>query len=226
MFKFLLLAIPLAAVIACDAPGTGPVASDIRVLPGTTTSSEIVIIPHSTSPNGLAAVMPTSSEVQFRAEVHVGSSLMPKSRVEWSSTIPAYATVDSTGLVRSAATYADCNWAAPGYCTTYIVAASQGLADSMWVVVTPRLAITVQPDSLKLAVGDSAEVFVSATIGGEPFDCHLRTVADPSRVQFHMRDGRRYVRGVAPSSTAVIFVADNRICAGGHGDVHVTVVGP
>ena len=146
------LALMLAA---CDSPADMPDVGSVQIRPDT----------------NLALL--TATEFQLNADVRRTDGSVSSERVTWKSELPQFATVDNTGLVRTAATYDPCweidrpSTIKASYCRARIVATAGARSDTLFILIKPRVVLH-DTSSVSLAVGDSTPLVTPyATIDGE-----------------------------------------------------------
>ncbi|MBW3552302.1 MAG: hypothetical protein KY466_02260 [Gemmatimonadetes bacterium] len=108
--------------------------------------------------------------VQFSAEVRDSEGNVLDRPVEWDVRRDDVFSVDQTGVVR-AGSYVDVfGTARPPAGATVVIARSDGAMDSVWLIPLPApLLLEVTPmDTTVLAVGESAEFTLAASMPPEP----------------------------------------------------------
>jgi hypothetical protein len=211
MLKRLLFAIPIAVLAACET--TAPIRNEVRIL-GT-----------SGGPNGLGVAVPTASSIQFQFEVFSGGDPVANPRVQWVSTVPSHAAVDSMGVVRTAATYAACDWVRSGQCSTQIIASYEGVADTVVVIVSPQIVMEAAPSSITVAVGDSAAFSFQAFVNDRELTCMMIVQPNPAYARLSNTNGVRYVHGVAAGSASILLEGTgDSLCTGASFSIPVNVI--
>lgn len=178
--------------------------------------SAVVISPSS---NGIGnwISLQTGNEIQLGAVVtRMDGTAAPDEVVTWESTAPQLATVDSTGLVKAAATYTACGVfeAIPFGCYLSVIATAGGKADTVSVLVTPTIVYEFPPETT-LLVGDSVSlsaVTPVATVDGEVRCTYFVRFILPDDI---LRRSGPYLVAAAPGVANVEWGPSNNLCRAG-----------
>jgi hypothetical protein len=174
----------------------------------------VEISPSSTTPFDWIGLR-TADELQLRAEV-TGSdyTILSDARITWRSSAPQLATVDSTGLVRTAAAYTACgNYSPPFGCVALITATAGGVSDTVAVLVQPRVKLEGTA-AITILVGDSLTSLAPpvATVDGEVRCTFFVGPVYPTEIL--QRSSSGYIIAVGPGQGFVGWLPAHNLCRG------------
>jgi hypothetical protein len=208
-----LMGFAAAALLSCDSP------TNLR-----SPVSAVEISPSSNSIGNMVSLH-TAEQFQLHAAVtRADGTAAPGEVVTWESTAPQLATVDSTGLVRTAETYAACGVynTAPFGCGLSVIATADGKADTVSVLVTPKIVFEFAPETTIIA-GDSvplAALSPVAKVDGEVRCTYFLRFVYPGEV---LRRSGAFIVAVAPGEGVADWGPNHNLCraAGTVTPIHV-----